>query len=150
MRIQYYNNIPIIDNTGRGKVDNEAAGRHQKFLEREGRSKIKVQYFLSFFRQHWNKLPRRECSVGLYDHTVKIWKLHVCFSSCFSLVKVELSVNGAAKFEMCVSIHFLHAEGQPAIWNSIQLVTENSKWDAPFPFKYELGSTAFLASGTQK
>ncbi len=33
-------------------------------------------------------------------------------------------------------------------WNSIELVTENSKWDAPIPFEYELGWIAFLASGT--
>ncbi len=33
----------------------------------------------------------------------------------FCLVKVELSVAGAAKFEMCVVLHFLHAEGKPAI-----------------------------------
>ncbi len=32
-----------------------------------------------------------------------------------SLVKVELPVAGAAKFEMCVVIRFLHAEGQPVI-----------------------------------
>ncbi len=46
------------------------------------------------------------------DHTVKIWRLYVCFSSCFSLVKVELLGAGAVKFEMCVVIPFLHAEGQ--------------------------------------
>ncbi len=33
-------------------------------------------------------------------------------------------------------------------WNSIELVAENSKWDASLPFEYELGWTAFLASGT--
>ncbi len=44
--------------------------------------------------------------------TLKIWRLYVCFSSCFSLVKVELPVVGAAKFEMCVVIRFLHVVGQ--------------------------------------
>ncbi len=34
---------------------------------------------------------------------------------CFFLVKVELPVAGVAKFEICVVIRFLHAEGQPAI-----------------------------------
>ncbi len=36
----------------------------------------------------------------------------VCFSSCFSLVRVELPVAGAIEFEMGVIIRFLHAEGQ--------------------------------------
>ncbi len=40
---------------------------------------------------------------------------NICFSSCFSLVKVELSVPGATKFEMCVVICFLHAECQSAV-----------------------------------
>ncbi len=38
-------------------------------------------------------------------------KTYVCFLPYFSLVKVELPVAGAAKFEMCVVISFLHAEG---------------------------------------
>ncbi len=74
--------------------------------------KVRSRIFCLFFRQHWNKLPRGECSGGLYDHTIKIWKLCVCFSSYFSLVKVELPVTGAIKFEMRMVIHFLHAEGQ--------------------------------------
>ncbi len=68
--------------------------------------KVRSRIFCLFFRQHWNKLPRGECSGGLYDHTVKIWRLYVCFSSSFNLVKVELPVADAAKFEMCVVIHF--------------------------------------------
>ncbi len=95
--------------------------------------KVRFHIFCLFFRQHWNKLPREECSGDFYGHTVKIWSLYECFSSCFSLVKVELPVAGAAKFEMCVVIRFLHAEGQSAIWNFIELVTENSKWDIPSP-----------------
>ncbi len=91
-------------------------------------------FCLFFFGQHWNKLPRGEFLGGLYDHTVKIWKLNVCFSSCFSLVKVDVPVAIIAKFEMCVAICFLHAEGQPAIWNSNELVSENLKWDAPSPW----------------
>ncbi len=64
----------------------------------------------------------------------------------FSLVKEELPVAGVAKFEMCVVIHFLHADGQPAIgillnW-SLKIQNE-----MPIPFEYELGWTAFLASG---
>ncbi len=56
----------------------------------KGCSKSKILYFVFlvffFFRQHCNKLTRGECSRGLYDHTVKIWKLYLCFSSCFNLV----------------------------------------------------------------
>ncbi len=43
--------------------------------------------------------------------------------------KKRLLVAGTAKFEMCVVIHLLHAEDKPVNWNSIKLVTENSKWD---------------------
>ncbi len=46
----------------------------------------------------------------LYKHSVSI----IC-----GLVEEELPIAGAAKFEMCVVIRFLCAEGQPAIWNSI-------------------------------
>ncbi len=81
----------------------------------QGLFKKVLVFFVLFFRQHWKKLPREECSRGLYDHTVKVWRLYVCFSSCFSLVKVELSVAGATKFGMCVVVRFLHVEGQPAI-----------------------------------
>ncbi len=87
-----------------------------------------------FFRQHLNKLPRGEFLGGLYDHTVKIWKLYVRFSSCFSLVKVELPVAGAAKFEMCVIIHFLLAEGQLADLESHFSVSSSLEvhfWDVP-------------------
>ncbi len=78
--------------------------------------KVRSRIFCLFLRQHWIKLPKGlECSRGLYDHTVKIWRLYVCFSSCFSLVKVELPVASAAKFEKCVVIHFLHAEGLRAV-----------------------------------
>ncbi len=77
--------------------------------------KVRSCIFCLFFRQHWNKLPRGECSVCLYNHAVKIWRLYVSFSSCFNLIKEELPVAGAAKFEMWVKIHFLHAEGQLAI-----------------------------------
>ncbi len=85
------------------------------FLHRyEGFSKRRSRIFCLFFGLHWNRLPRGEFLGGLYHHTVKIWR-HVCFSSYFSLVKVELPVAGAAKFEKCVVIYFLHAEGQPAI-----------------------------------
>ncbi len=59
-----------------------------------------------------------------------------------------LPVAGAAIFETCVVIHFLHAEFQPAIgilWNwSLKIRNEMP----PFSFEYELGWTAFLASGT--
>ncbi len=75
--------------------------------------KVRFRIFGLFFRQHWNKLPRGECSGDFYDHTVKIWRL-VCFSSCFSQVKVELLVAGATNFEMRVVIRYLHAEGQLA------------------------------------
>ncbi len=82
------------------------------FHNYEGCSKSKVPYFLTFFlRQHWTKLLREECSGGLYDHTLKIWKLNVCFSSCVS----EVARSWSAKFEMYVVIHFAHAEGQPAL-----------------------------------
>ncbi len=65
--------------------------------------KSKDPYFSNFFfRQHWNKPPRGECSGGLYNHSVKIWRLYVCFSLCCSLVKMELSLAGTTKFEMCV------------------------------------------------
>ncbi len=76
--------------------------------------KVRSCVFCLFFRQHWNELPRGEYSGGFYDHTVKIWRLYVCFSSCFNPIKVKLSVSGAAKFEMCGVIHFLHTEGQLA------------------------------------
>ncbi len=33
--------------------------------------------------------------------------------------KMELPVAGTVKYEMYVVIRFLHAEGQPAVWNSI-------------------------------
>ncbi len=59
-------------------------------------------------------------------------------SQCFSLVTVEFPVAGSPQFEMCVVIYFLHAEGQPAIWNSIKLVTKDSKWDV-LPFEFDLG-----------
>ncbi len=77
--------------------------------------KVRSHIFCLFFRQHWFKPPRGECSGGLNDYTVNIWRLNVCFSSCFTLVKVELPVADVAKFEMCVVIRFLHAEGQPDI-----------------------------------
>ncbi len=59
---------------------------------------------------------------------------------------MELLVAGVAKFEMCVVIHFLHAEGQLAIeillnW-SLKILNEMP------PPEYELGWTAFLATGT--
>ncbi len=78
----------------------------------------KVRYllfFIFFFRLHWNELPKGECSGGLYDYSVKIWRLFVCFSLFFSLVRVKFPVADAPKFEICVVIHFLHAEGQPAV-----------------------------------
>ncbi len=68
--------------------------------------KVRSRIFCLFFRQHWSKLPQGECSGGLYNYTVKIWRLYICFSSCFSLVKVELPVAGATKFETCVVIRF--------------------------------------------
>ncbi len=43
-------------------------------------------------------------------------------SSYFNLVKVELPVTGVAKFEKCMIIHFLHAEGQLADLESHFLV----------------------------
>ncbi len=47
---------------------------------------------------------------------------------------------------MCGNTFF--ASWRPvSYWNSIKLITENSKWDAPL-FEYELGWTAFLASRT--
>ncbi len=70
--------------------------------------KVRSHIFVFFFRPYWNKLPRGDYSGGLYDYTVKIWKLYVCFSSCFSLLKVELPVAGAAKFEMLKLIHFFY------------------------------------------
>ncbi len=79
--------------------------------------KYGTKIFCLFFRQRWNKLPRGECLGGLYYHTVKIGRFYVCFTSCFSLVKVELPVVGAAKFEICVVIRFLHAESA-SYWNS--------------------------------
>ncbi len=62
-----------------------------------------------------------------------IWGLYVCFSSCFSLVKVELPVAGAAKFEMCVVIHFLHAEDRLADLEShfSLFPLEIHFWDGP-------------------
>ncbi len=82
----------------------------QKFCEDKKKlttrvvQKVKSHIFVFFFKQRQNKLPRRECSGGLYDHTVKIMFLII-----FRLVKVELPEGGAAKFEMCVIICFLHA-----------------------------------------
>ncbi len=58
--------------------------------------------------------------------------LTVRFSSCFSLVKVELLVAGAAKFEMCVVISFLHAEGQPAIEIISNSLKIQNKMPPPF------------------
>ncbi len=43
----------------------------------------------------------------MYDHTVKIWRLYVCFLSCFCLVKVELPVAGAAKFEIYIMWYYV-------------------------------------------
>ncbi len=47
-------------------------------------------FFVYFFRQHWNKLLRGECSGGLYDDTVKIWKL------CMFLIMLQSSKSGVA------------------------------------------------------
>ncbi len=123
-------------------------GRSYLWLYTRAVQKVKSCIFcLFFFKQHWNKLPRGECSGGLYDHTVKIWRLYVCSSLCFSLVKVELPVAGAAKFEVFVVICFLHAEGQPAIGILLNWSLK-IKNEMPLPFEYELGWTAFLAFGT--
>ncbi len=68
---------------------------------------------MSFFLQHWNKLPRGEYSGGLYIHTVKIWRL------CMFLIMLQSSKSGVASswcrqiWDVCV-IHFLYAEGQLA------------------------------------
>ncbi len=51
----------------------------------------------------------------------------ICFSSCFSVVKVELPVASDAKFEMCVVIRFLHIEGQ--------LIDFKSRFSVFFPFR---------------
>ncbi len=40
--------------------------------------------------QHWNKLPRGECSGGLYDHTVKMWRL------CLFLIMLQSSNSGVS------------------------------------------------------
>ncbi len=62
----------------------------------------------------------------------------MCFESCLSLVKVELLVAGVAKFEMCVVIRFLHAEGQPAIGILSNWSLKIQKEMAP-PLENELG-----------
>ncbi len=45
---------------------------------------------LFFFRRHWNKLPRVECWVGLFNHTVKIWRL------CMFLIGLQSSKSDVA------------------------------------------------------
>ncbi len=80
----------------------------------KGCSKSKVPHFLSFFLgnneiNYWVENVQEVCT-----NTLKIWRFYVCFPSCFSLVKVKLPGPGAAKFEMCIVIRFLHAEGQLA------------------------------------
>ncbi len=119
------------------------------------------QVFVFFFRQHWNKLPRGECSGGLYDQTVKIWRLCVFFSSCFSIVKVKLPVAGAAKFEIRVVMFFtgwrlagwpwksffslffleIHFWGVPEDKNTVH---PNSYWNGKVTSHFEFSVTSLM------
>ncbi len=86
--------------------------RIEKMLNTRAVQKVRSHIFCIFFRQHWNKLPRGECSGGLNDHTVKIWRLRMFLIMLQS--SMELPVAGAPvsyscqwrKFEPNPSIQF--------------------------------------------
>ncbi len=52
---------------------------------------------------------------------------------------MEFPVAGAAKFEMCVVISFLRAEGQPAVGILLNWLLKIQNKMFPLSFKYELG-----------
>ncbi len=81
--IRYQNKLPLMTSTTQAipipKLAYLGCHRHYSRIPYQmnyvGCSKSKVPYLLSFFKQHWNKLPMGECSGGLHNHAVKIWSL---------------------------------------------------------------------------
>ncbi len=115
------------------------------FLTYEGCSKSKVLYFCLFLGNaeinYQGKNVQEVCTT-----TLKIWRLYVCFLSCFSLVKVELPEAGATKYEICV-VMFFTCWRSASCWNSIKLVIWKFEMRCPLAFEYKLGWTEFLPSG---
>ncbi len=71
---------------------------------------------------------------------------------CIFLIMLHTSKSGVTRsccrqiWDVCGNTFFT-CWRSAICWNSVELVTENSKWDALLLLEYELGWTAFLTSG---
>ncbi len=109
----------------------------------EGCSKSKVPYFLSFFLATLKKTTKRRMFRRFVRPHCKNLK-----TLCMFLIILQSSKSGVASNWCCQIWDVFTCWRSASYWNSIELVTENSKLDSSLPFEYELDWTAFLASGT--